>query len=498
MKDSNKLDELFRSRLDDFEVEPPSYVWSRIQEKQQGRKRRKAFLFWRAAGVAASVLLAFLLGWQLHQSQKELIPVLADKPIQTESPSNAVEGGELNEAGQPDKINITDVQKEGQIQARTDSANRPINQSKSKQNNRNPGRQQGETVNPIFASENNASDSHKQFEQRSEENRKQNNDQFQLLRLLNIELDRRFDNEQLADVGSRQPKSFGLSVVEQSVVNENAKLMANNRIDQKAGVWQVGAMLTPGYNIDQSSQSMQYASNMAFPDHKEDVQLGGGLSVEYKTGKRWSIQSGVYYSKLDQSSSNQAYHSSDMLYSSPAPVDQNSIGGTEFFNTAVAVRSGELSMNTAAGVIAIENLPSNAKLSNGFETLAANDGILLTRTEFEQNFEYIEIPLILRYQLIDDTFDLQLLGGFNTSILVANNAYAIAQSGREHIGSTRDMNSFNYSTSIGFGLGYGLSKKISIRVEPQLKYFLGSLNSNSEVNFKTYTIGVSTGLSYQF
>jgi hypothetical protein len=100
--------------------------------------------------------------------------------------------------------------------------------------------------------------------------------------------------------------------------------------------------------------------------------------------------------------------------------------------------------------------------------------------------------------LIDADFDLQLMGGFSTSVLVANNAYAKDLAGSERIGETRDMNTFNYGTNIGFGVGYGITNKISIRVEPQFKYFLGSLSNNSNINFKPYTIGVYTGLTYEF
>ncbi|KOH42539.1 outer membrane beta-barrel protein [Sunxiuqinia dokdonensis] len=494
IKDNNQLDDLFRSKLDDFEQEPPAYVWSRIQEQQAGNKRRMLFFYLKGAGVAAAVLLAFLLGWQLQQQPENLAPVLTDHQVQSDEKTSQSESSD----------SATDT-KEGTL---------PIQESTSAEQSSGlafaeSGRGKSAAEKPETIDSNNtiefqitanadASSHGRQLDTEDSENRKQETQQFQLLRLLHLELDDSFKEQaQLADLRRKQRETATqFNTFEQNQIEENARLLAANRMSESPAGWQLGAMLTPGVSVNQSSQSQNYASSMAIPDSKDKLQVGGGISIEYKTHKRWSVQSGVYYSKLGQTSSNQSFQP-EALYSDVVS-DGALRGEVAYFNTAVAVKSGEMLMNTAAGVVAIDRLPTNARLSSGFETLAADDGILLTQTEFEQQFEYIEIPLILRYQLIDATFELQVLGGLNTSVLVGNNAYANSEYGNERIGETRDMNAVNYSTSFGFGLGYGLSNKISLHVEPQLRYFMGSLNSNSNVSFKPYTIGVYTGLSYQF
>ena len=496
MKENNHLDELFRSKLENFEQEPPSYVWSRIQEKQQGKKQRKLFLYMKSAGIAAALLLAFLFGWQLQQTRDGLSPALT----------------ETNPAVQPE-TETTSGSKQPETTASTgrDTTSPPQEQvqfglaSSSEKNQPHQGNKITGTKNENLVAENaannhnSASEGLKQLQDDRPENRKQKTENLQLLRLLDARLTGSSDSRQLVGkVENKSKKASTLNSYELAMMNENAKLLADNRMDKRQGGWQVGAMLAPGLAINQTSQSQEYASNMAAPSSKEDLQLGGGISVAYKTDKRWSIQSGVYYSKLGQTSANQALSSFDGPQSSPvvgggfAPVE------AAYFNTSYDDRSGELLLNTSAGVVAIDNLPTNARLSNGFEALAKNDGILLNQTEFEQRFEYIEIPLIFRYQLIDATFDVQVMGGFSTSVLVGNNAYAKDGLGSERIGDTRDMNTFNYGTNIGLGFGYGITDKISIHVEPRLKYFLGSLNNNSNINFKPYTIGIYTGLSYQF
>lgn len=498
MKEKNQLDELFHSRLKDFEQEPPSYVWSRIQEKQEGKKRRLAILYWKVSGIAAAVLLAFIFGWQLRQSQKDLSPNLANDRV----PENVA----APIASTPVQGNRTGLEEKPENQPQrntTESLQLATTGGSSKTNSESKLTSQKElqvAQQMSYTDQTNASISHEKIAQRLDENRKQNNDQLELLRLLNIKLDHQFDNKQLGEVGQKQSESKQLSHIEQDVVNENARLLASNLENKKSGSWQVGAMITPGYNVNQGSQDKLYASNMTYTGSKENVQLGGGILVEYKTGKRWSLQSGVYYNKLGQSSSNQPYRSNnDLLYATaPGGWNETTAIEAEYFNTAINVKSGEMSLNTAVGVVAVDNLPSNAHISNSFDNAAESRGVLLTETDFQQNFEYIEIPLILRYLIVDSDFELQLLGGINTSLLVGNNAYAIDASGKERIGSTQDMNSVNYSTTIGLGVGYGLTKNLNLLVEPQLKYYLGSLSNNSNISFKPYTISVSTGLSYHF
>ena len=498
MKDNNQLDELFRSKLGGFEQEPPAYIWSRIQEQQAGSKRRLFFFYLKGAGIAATILLAFLLGWQLQREPDQTIPILTE--------------GAMHKTVVPDLTSAQHKPVEAAVEQSLDNEKHALPNQKNEV--------YGATINktPVNIHERNSSERPLSREDemiavlkpasKSKENltnseiRKQETEQVHLLQLLNIQLDKSFSRQaQLAEMKKKMQdtSSFVLDPVELAVVAENARLVAQNNVEDQSGSWQLSAMVAPGYAVNQGSQSHNYESSMAYSASTEDLNLSGGITIEYKTHKRWSVQSGVYYNKLGQTSTNHVSNS-EMSYDSPAP-GVPTVGAdlsSAYYSTAVKVTSGQMQMNTAAGVVEIDNLPANARLSNGFESLTTSDGILLTETDFEQRFEYIEIPLVFRYQLIDAVVDMQLLGGFNTSVLVANNAYARSEYGRERIGETRDMNAVNYSTSFGFGLGYGLSDKISIRVEPQLKYFLGSLNNNSEVDYKPYTIGIYTGLSYQF
>lgn len=494
-KNNNQIDELFRSKLEHFEQEPPAYVWNRIREQQVGDKRRVLFRYLKGTGVAAAVLLAFFLGWQMQHRDGELAPVLSDRQVPaSEQEINTTPGDSERETEPETGIAIPQEPAEPVYAQEVAKPNVPVDRETGgvEKNELNSAATPAFVSGADLFAQENASATEALI--RSTEDAKS----LRLLDLLKLELDDSFDQQTaLVEMNKKQRENASeLNLLDQYRMQENARMLAMNQQAGEEQGWTLGAMLTPGMAVNQGSQSQSYSRNMTVANSKDHFQMGGGLAVEYKTKKRWSIQSGVYYSKLEQTSSNQVFQPAGI--SNDVVSGESAKGDPAYFNTTVAVRAGEMLMNTAAGVISIDRLPTNAKLSNGFESFAASDGILLTETEFEQNFEYIEIPFLLRYQLIDAAFDLQVLGGFSTSVLVGNNAYANSQFGNERIGETRDMNRFNYSTTIGLGLGYGISNKISLRVEPQLRYFLGSLNSNPDVDFKPYTIGVGTGLSYRF
>ena len=173
------------------------------------------------------------------------------------------------------------------------------------------------------------------------------------------------------------------------------------------------------------------------------------------------------------------------------------LGYTYYNNKVHREPTGQMVMNGSAGVIEIERLPSSVRVSASLESTEKNQ-MLLTSDDFEQRFEYVEVPLFVRYKLVDKTWNMHMLGGFSANMLVGNEVFINDGDGRSYVGKTKDMSRMNYSTSIGFGMGYRLTDKIQLNIEPQLKYYLRSLSDNPDVHFKPYSIGVYTGVSYRF
>jgi len=471
MKKEKNLDELFRDKLLNYEKEPPSYLLDNILSSVSGARRKRKLVYWRVAGVAAALLIAFVAGWQLNDSaiQKTNQVVTAVRPSTPEKSSEA--------KNQVEKIMPANQAAPAKSQLASAETNSPIRNNQLKSITQSL---KSETIvldaEPVVVA---------------------SNDETLLMKPLKS-LDGLVDlkTEKLTALQEKKSgdDSSGLTQesIDQQIMEQNKQLLAVENKSKEKTRWLVGAQVSPEYNVSRGSQSQAYASNMLRSSSSNQVDLGGGISVEFKKGKRWSLQSGVYYSGLGQASGNTSSSgSNDLIYSN---------AGSNYFNTPVKVDaiSNRMSLNSNAGVIELSKIPSGLVVGNSLEDKTLNSTVIVSPTSFIQNFDYIEIPLYVRYTLIDARFDVVMLGGLSSNVLVGNQIFVEGASGKSLVGKTNDMQTLNYSGTLGMGFKYGLSRRISLNVEPRIKYYLNSLNSNSSVTYKPYTIGVFTGLSYEF
>ena len=463
IENDNILDDLFRSKLADFEQAPSSNIWEQIQQFQSAKKKKRMFFILRLSGVAAAFLLAFVFGWQSYQRNNNTV-LNSDMIEQQVVDAEEKMADEAVEIGSSILVENEPVITEKEIipePTLTDVAVAEVS--------RKPLQQQTQPL-----------------------NLRQTNEDMMVLKSaspLQVEMD-------LSDI---RLKEFSLLVAKNNsilsdgdkrLIEENKKQMAMNDADDPGTSWSVGMVLVPAYSVNQSSHGAVYASNMSYAGANTEVKIDGGFTVEYKVGERWSIQSGVYYNRQRQSSTNQASYK-NLSYETASVAD-------DYFATAVEINAETVEMNSVAGVIEINDLPSDVQFTNSLEAVNSRNEVALSKATFDQRFEYVELPFIIRYQILDAAFELQVLGGLNTGLLVSNKTYLENDGGRYNVGKTQNMSKVNYSTSMGVGLGYKLNGNLKIRVEPQVKYYLGSLNNNPEVTFKPYSIGIYTGLNYNF
>ena len=470
MKKDKNLDELFRSKLQNYEQEPPAYLLENILAGAAGARRKRMIVLWRVAGVAAALLLAFVAGLQFNSSNEtgtQPQVIVSQQSV----PENAIQAAPENETLQaaPENIQLAAVNKPAKNNEISTKSIRKASVSEKTM-------LLAETL-PTAS-----------------------NDETILLKPLKSMYGLLTQNLAPANL-LQQKKSNEMKVdypeksIDQQILEQNQQLMLTQNQEKGKGRWLVGAQVSPEYNVSRSSHSQVYASNMLNAS-STPVDLGGGISVEFKKGKRWSLQSGVYYSGMGQSSGNSSFPNRNLVSS-----DYSTEHGKEYFNAPVNIdsKSSKMMMNSAAGVIEFSGIPSGIVLGTNLEDKSlASNAVVVSDASFIQNFEYIEIPLYLRYTIIDSRFGVEMLGGFSSNVLVGNNTYMESNTGKSLVGSTQNMESLNYSGTLGIGLKYGLSKRFYLNVEPRVKYYLNSLNSNSDVTYKPYTIGVFTGLSYEF
>jgi len=457
-KEDMKLDELFRSGLENYEVKPPEYVWDGILERQGAAQKGRRTLWWRVSAAAAALLLAFLLGWELQK----------DKPHSLDVPIVAQKDAHASFSKAEDEIRSQ--QSENQNQEL--SVSHAILAEKDKHTNSI----EDEHAKFAFVSAT-ANTQTTQSESAGEEN-------LSLLTKIS------------GTLGLEQVMTGKLAKIQRSddlFSEEDRLIIAMNQAEQSLAdnesrnlQWSVGAQLSPVFNVNQTKYSNQYAMGVKSSSSR-DLNLGGGMTVAVKGAGRWSIQSGLMYSRLGQSST----------VSSGPNSSFNEISSGNYF-LAQRTSKGEVLLNGAAGPIHLNSLPKDMVFSADFESSSASLSSVAVNADFDQFFDYLEVPLFVRYQLVNRKVDVQLAAGINTGFLVRNAVFQSDDMGRSLVGKTADMSDLTFSSTFGFGLGYKLSPGLQFRVEPQMRYFLQSLSTNSDINYKPYSFGFSTGFSYSF
>jgi hypothetical protein len=266
--------------------------------------------------------------------------------------------------------------------------------------------------------------------------------------------------------------------------------------------WVIGGQVSPVYafNSNGLNKSEEMYSNVVVKQNSIDpkataeskktaaLSYSGGLNIYYSFGKRLSLQSGVYYAKREQEIEN-------------IPVER------------IAKRSGITYIANASSVNVNFDDLANSSLDGMRESMydgrfePAYDVALIANPSktiyklglnLQQRFEYLEVPLILRYKLIDRKVDLNVLSGINTGFLISNSANIDAEGKNVWTGQTQNVNLMTYSASLGLGMEYGLTKALSLSVEPTMKYLLNRISDNEEVFDYPVAFNFFVGVSYRF
>lgn len=198
------------------------------------------------------------------------------------------------------------------------------------------------------------------------------------------------------------------------------------------------------------------------------------MQVSYAVSERLSVRTGV--SNVDLS-----YGTSGIeLGTGPVSSALKSVdyGGKQTVLTAVDEGAiGENSMGGNFGSI-------TPKATNG-------------AAEITQNISYYEVPVELKYAVLNNKLGVNLIGGVSTLFLGSNEVSVNAGDFNSTLGEANNLSTVSFSANAGLGFDYKISKRFKFNVEPMFKYQLNPY-TDSSVNFKPYYVGVYTGFSYKF
>ncbi len=456
MKDGdNRMDELLRNRLEQFSAQPPFRVWQGIRTSIHLGKSPNKTLYIKWLAVAAVLFVAMVTGILLNNNVKEI-------------------NSDISEFNQPSR------------EAFSSSEDSPGNENKPIPTSSDIS-QVSVTLSDLPVSDKILTELHT-----DESEIRKSEITFRTIMKITPELNSGSAKNQLHSL--KRPSEI---INADNLTDADKKIIAGNLLQgSKEGNslgWKVGMHLSPGYSSHSASHSAGYANNMTYAYSEARANLGAGFSVQYKTGSRWSVETGMYYSQTGGSSGNSFRFSSMRADFTDAPHSAE-----KYFNTGVTNQMGQLSMNSTAGVIKFSHTPTNTELISMPEASFGLSTAMLTPGEFQQVFEFVEIPLFARYRIVDSKIDVEWSGGISTNILAGNNVYMESGSGRERVGYTQDISTLNFSGATGIGVIYAMGKNLSLSVEPRVSYYLNSINHGGKVNFKPWRVGVFTGLSYEF
>ena len=274
--------------------------------------------------------------------------------------------------------------------------------------------------------------------------------------------------------------------------NINPGTESLNKLDyevqkEKINRWSVTAMASPTYYLRPELSSNDIA-NQINSSEQSKISYSGGVSFAYKISKKLSIQSGLYYSSIGNE------------------VDGiNSFAGFRQYDYTKGDHNFEVL--TSSGRIYTENSDVFLLDNSGDRVLTryTNDVFDPTKANLSyinnslfQNFSYLEMPVILRYKLIDKSIDFNLIGGLSYNLLVNNTVRTVVDGSKYNIGKTAGLNPFMVSSSMGMGIEYSLSEKFSLNLEPTFRYYLNPFGEIPGLKMHPYSFGVFSGLSYKF
>lgn len=530
MKEKKNIDRLFQEKFKDFEASPKDHVWSTIaSELQENKKPRVIPIWWyRIAGVAAVLIAAFLIGnFFMNQPQQKVVNTNKKETLQPEirtndepfTNQNNNSSSKTNEAvvNSSTKDNpITPNPDKNNLQDETNTTNTGVKANSNRIVNRSSVEKRPSVKNGGLASTSNKEESHLNTSSAEKENSEnsalayqeqaidskvgsENSAEENSSAIDKITNSSTSTTNQLAENTSTSEEKFRypketienentIADVELEESDEKTKSLVDvakeieeeeKNEDEKENEpqlskWLIKPNVSPIYygslngsnNIDQS-----LASNSS----ESEVTMAYGVNFAYAISDKLKVRSGI--SKV-----NMSYNVNNIAYS----TDVNAVNLQGITNN---------SQTQTVEIMSVSNsLPSSA---DNYREI--NRGIIAPTTEgvLNQQLGYLEVPLEVEYALLDKRFGINVIGGASTLFLDDNDISINSENGHLSIGEANNLNSVSFTTNVGLGFDYQLSKKFDVNLEPTFKYQLNTYNNNIN-DFRPYYFGVYTGFSFKF
>ncbi len=499
MKERKNIDRLFQEGFKDFESAPPANAWDSIESQlDQATKRPVAIpLWWRLAGVAA---IAVVILSVLFYNDGNKVPVELKDPIVEEYSSPAVEDQESKEITQQNESSptgsnnsidnaVVDNDDMGSHKQRAKTKYNTTNNSgvasinQVKENTKNATSKLANT-NPsrlVNASQKEPTSNNSRLTAVNDGISRDNKDPKRFS-LLGKPMDSTTADSSISplnsgiaagavDSSATANKIAIEDAIAASTVN-NESLVDSTRLKR----WSAATVIAPVYASSFTGSSVN--DQVSPSNQNAQTDLSYGLALTYNLNSRWSVRTGVHQVNMNYVNDNVDYGFNASNFS----FDDSQATATY---QASAVSTSRAAGAPFSGINSFDQELQRAAVLSSF------------KGDLNQQLGYLEVPLEVKYRILDKKLGISVLGGFS-ALFLTDNQVSIENNGRRlELGTDDNFQDFNQSANFGLGLDYQFNNNIGLSIEPTFKYQLNALR-NDIANFRPYTIGVYTGLMYRF
>lgn len=488
MNTKKQLDRLFKEQFRNMDVAPPPAVWDNISTALQKKKQTKRVvpLWYKLAGVAAALMLFFGVGslffnpLGLNQITLEDTINPVDTEIYTPSTTPFVPSEksdaiviESKDLLQFDEDTISEKPQKRLHSISEESISQSGAQKKHKQSENDasdtaaqhtqklqretPLVQTEITQNKIPAKIQNGSD--------VSETKNATETETQIKTAIT-------ETNTKTEIKEENKKSLLDYIAEK---DEEAITIAKSTLEKR---WDITPNVAPVYYSSLNSGSSidpQFSKN----SKSSDINYSYGVKVSYAINDKLSVRTGI--NKVDLS------------------YTTNNI---EFSIASVSEGLQSINYDSRSYAIAVGTRGSLKPPPSNLPTVEEDGTVIVPRNgivpgEMKQELDYFEIPMELKYNLLNNRFGINVLGGMSTLLLNNNTVSVLSDGFQTEIGSANNLNSVSFSTNVGVGFDYKFSNRFVFNLEPMFKYQLNPY-TDSSIDFKPYYLGVYSGFSYRF
>jgi hypothetical protein len=461
-----KIDGLFRDKLQSHEVIPPPAVWDTIVGSLDGRSRKRRMIMIWGLSSAASLLFAFLAGWYFSGET-----TTSDSDMQATNSIPASQSPAQTAPVQESPNTLLASSKELNAPTTLLADNAPL----------------AKTTKLAFPTQHGLSE---------KEGSPRENFVIRFLSPIRVFVygDQKNNDDLIA------MDYDGLTETDRAIIASNMETMdlSERKAEVSKSGFGVGVQASPVYRFDGNNQPMRYNDNLLGSTEISQeyvANITGGVVVTYRSNKRFSVQTGLNYGEVSQSGGDigVTYSGHNWVNNRGEIITTDYKGNNPLTGESA---SNNVILNTELGFANID-MPVGAQLATA-NSLNKISGDVTRNYNLEQQAGYLEIPLIVRYRIIDQRLGFHLLGGVNTNVLMSNNASLVDNNNVVANGKTEGLNPLTFSSSLGVGMNYAISERFNFSLEPTMKIQINSLNSQSYIDARPYTVGVFTGVTYNF